>query len=119
MNKQECIEQLQNLKAHCSDWGDEEPWIKDVKALEMAIKELNKTTHGVEVQEQLNVTFEYLIDKPSKIFLTNDKSLYKKLIQNNQAIYMFGPEISKSSNKDDVLKINIKDCYLVQILLDK
>ncbi len=109
MNKQECIEQLQNLKAHCSDWGDEEPWIKDVKALEMAIKELNKTTPGVEVQEQLNVTFEYLIDKPSKMFLTNDKSLYKKLIQNNQAIYMFGPEISNNAN----------DYYLIQVQLGK
>ncbi|MEG2018738.1 MAG: hypothetical protein RR128_09810 [Clostridium sp.] len=83
------------------------------------MKKQKETTPGVEVQEQLNVTFEYLIDKPSKIFLTNDKNLYEKLIQNNQAIYMFGPEINKSSNTDNVLQINIKDCYLVQILLDK
>ena len=52
MNKQECIEQLQNLKAHCSDWGDEEPWIKDVQALEIAIAALKETAQEVPVQEQ-------------------------------------------------------------------
>jgi hypothetical protein len=82
---------------------------------------LNKeeTAQEVPVQEQPKITFEYLIDSPSKIFLTNDESLYKRLIENNQSIYMFGPEFNKSSNTENVLQIKIQDYHLVQILLDK
>lgn len=53
MNKQECIEQLKDLRLHCADWGDEEPWSNDVQALDMAIEELKKTAPEVPVQEQL------------------------------------------------------------------
>ena len=56
MNIFECISQLENLKAHCMDWGAELPWRKDVEALNKAISILKGT--APEVQEQSKFVLE-------------------------------------------------------------
>ncbi|MBN1076984.1 hypothetical protein [Clostridium botulinum] len=77
------------------------------------------TAQEVPIQEQPKVTFDYFIDKPSKVILTNDEVLYKNLIKNYRTIYMFGPELNKDNNSDHILSINTNDYRLVQIPLDK
>lgn len=54
MLKKEVIEQLRSLKAHCESMKESgEEWEKDVQALDIAIKELERTAQEVPVQEQL------------------------------------------------------------------
>lgn len=54
MLKKEVIEQLESLKSHCESMKDSgEEWEKDVQALDIAIKELERTAQEVPVQEQL------------------------------------------------------------------
>ena len=54
MLKKEVIKQLESLRAHCESMKEiGEEWEKDVKALEYAIKELERTAQEVPVQEQL------------------------------------------------------------------
>ncbi|MDQ0149154.1 hypothetical protein ACFO6R_06070 [Eubacterium multiforme] len=55
MNKENCIEQLKDLKKHCEyqHQNSDEIWGEDIKALEYAIKELERTAQEVPVQEQL------------------------------------------------------------------
>ena len=54
MTNKEVIEQLESLKAHCESMRESgEEWEKDVRALEYAIKELERTAQEVPVQEQL------------------------------------------------------------------
>lgn len=53
MLKKEVIEQLESLKSHCESMKDSgEEWEKDVQALDIAIKELERTAQEVPVQEQ-------------------------------------------------------------------
>lgn len=65
MNIFECISQLEDLKAHCMDWGAELPWRKDVEALNKAISILKETAPEVPVQEQQDNIY------PSKITLVD------------------------------------------------
>ena len=54
MLKKEVIKQLESLRAHCESMKDSgEEWEKDVQALDIAIKELERTAQEVPVQEQL------------------------------------------------------------------
>ena len=53
MSNKEVIEQLESLKAHCESMRESgEEWEKDVRALEYAIRELERTAQEVPVQEQ-------------------------------------------------------------------
>ncbi len=53
MLKKEVIEQLESLRAHCESMKESgEEWEKDVQALDIAIKELERTAQEVPVQEQ-------------------------------------------------------------------
>ena len=53
MSNKEVINQLESLKAHCESMRESgEEWEKDVRALEYAIRELERTAQEVPVQEQ-------------------------------------------------------------------
>lgn len=53
MLNKEVIEQLRNLKVHCESTKESgEEWEKNIKALEYAITELERTAQEVPVQEQ-------------------------------------------------------------------
>ena len=54
MLKKEVIKQLESLRAHCESMKESgEEWEKDIQALDIAIKELERTAQEVPVQEQL------------------------------------------------------------------
>lgn len=78
MNIFECISQLEDLKAHCMDWGAELPWRKDVEALNKAISILKETAQEVPVQEQ----FVKDILSEISILLVTASSLTKKALEN-------------------------------------
>jgi alpha-tubulin suppressor-like RCC1 family protein len=74
----------------------------------------------VPVQEQIKVTFEYLIERPSKVFLTNNKSYFEHLVKNFETICLFEPKINAFNKLAKQFRINeFNFGYLVQVLLDK
>lgn len=54
MNNEEALDQLENLRAHCSDMarstftGGEVMWTKDIEAIDIAIKALAKHDYFIE-----------------------------------------------------------------------
>ena len=70
MTNKEVIEQLESLKAHCESMRESgEEWEKDVRALEYAIRELERTAQEVPVQEQ------------STIYVNLDENFTKEVIE--------------------------------------
>ena len=70
MSNKEVIEQLESLKAHCESMRESgEEWEKDVRALEYAIRELERTAQEVPVQEQ------------STIYVNLDENFTKEVIE--------------------------------------
>ena len=73
MSNKEVINQLESLKAHCESMRESgEEWEKDVRALEYAIKELERTAQEVPVQEQSTEWMETLAKKIATYLPTHD-----------------------------------------------
>lgn len=64
MKRDEVIEQLESLKAHCksmAEYGESDSeWKVDVKALEIAIDAIKATAQEVPVQEQYVITVKQI-----------------------------------------------------------
>ena len=74
MSNKEVINQLESLKAHCESMRESgEEWEKDVRALEYAIRELERTAQEVPVQEQSTIYVNLDEDFTKEIVATISK----------------------------------------------
>lgn len=93
MSNKEVIEQLESLKAHCESMRESgEEWEKDVRALEYAIRELERTAQEVPVQEQL------------KTILGNDITIFVK----DEGSNCYEAEIADSRKRIKLLNIELR-----------
>lgn len=105
MNRKNCIEQLKDLKKHCEyqHQNSDEIWGEDVKALEYAIKELERTAQEVSVQEQTNIYYPIELSFTAPLMTSScfDKN---KIIHSEDAINLKLKINSSEYDKQEILK---------------